>query len=301
MEPCFETVQPDESSSFRSLYFTCRSFAEDHTWHYHPELELTWIIRSGGTRFIGDNIERYQPNDLVLVGPNLPHCWHNEPESGGSEPELIVLQFRTEAFGAEFLRLPEAVRLRELLRLSARGLHVSGRTASRVSILMQDVLGIKGMDRLVMLLQILNTLANSAELRPLASENYQVENDINEANRRKIEVVHKYVRENLHSKMSQTEVARKVGLTPPAFSRFFRQATGRTFVGFVNLLRVHEVCRLLMDGSMSITEIAMSCGYNNIANFNRQFFALKGMSPSRFRAHRRHLLEHAVPPSNLRS
>jgi AraC-like DNA-binding protein/mannose-6-phosphate isomerase-like protein (cupin superfamily) len=289
MDPRFETVQPNESSSFRSIHFSCNSFAEDHTWHYHPELELTWIIRSAGTRFIGDNIEAYQPSDLVLVGANLPHCWHNE---GRDKPELIVLQFRPDAFGSNFIDLPEAARIRAMFDLAQRGLHVFGRTASRVSTLMQDVVDRKGMERLIGLLEILNTLAHSAELRPLASADYQINNDITEANRQRIEFVHRYVRENLHRDLSQAEVAQRVGLTASAFSRFFRKATGQTFVGFVNLLRINEVCRRLMAGTMSITDIAMSCGYNNIANFNRQFLAQKGMNPTKFRAYRERLLEH---------
>ena len=78
MEPKFETVEVDAASSFRSMWVSCASFAEDHTWHYHPEFELTWIVKSQGTRFVGDNIEAYRAGDLVLTGPNLPHCWHDE-------------------------------------------------------------------------------------------------------------------------------------------------------------------------------------------------------------------------------
>lgn len=294
MDPCFETVQADADSSFRSMHFSCRSFAEDHTWHYHPEFELTWIMRSAGTRFIGDSIQRYEPGDLVFVGPNLPHCWHNEPRIPGKteEPELVVVQFGPECFGSDFLDLPEARHIKQLFRLSKSGLHVPGRTAARVSRLMQDLLGQKKMHRLLCLLEILDALASSSELKPLASADYHINNDITESNRRRIEFVHRYVRENLDREISQAEIARLVGLTPPAFSRFFRKATGQTFVGFVNLIRINEVCQLLMSGSMSITDIAMNCGYNNIANFNRQFLTLKGMSPSEFRTQRLQLVEH---------
>src|SRR5215469_13654583 len=91
MEPRFEAVASDEDSSFRCLHFACDRFADDHAWHYHPEYELTWIIRSQGVRFVGDSIQTYGPGDLVLVGPNLPHCWQNEADGPG--PELIVIQF----------------------------------------------------------------------------------------------------------------------------------------------------------------------------------------------------------------
>jgi AraC-like DNA-binding protein len=299
MDPCFETIQADDNSSFRIKHFTCRRFADDHTWHYHSEFELTWIIRSAGTRFVGDSIESYQPNDLVFVGPNLPHCWHNQPGATESDvAELIVVQFGRESLGTDFLKLPETVHINRLFDLAARGLHVRGRAASLATALMQNTLANKGLKRLLCLLDILNTLADSAELTPLASADYQMHNDVNETNRQRIEFIHRYVREHLNREITQSEVAQRIGLTPSAFSRFFRNATGQTFVGFVNILRINEVCRRLMDGDTSITDIAMSCGYNNIANFNRQFLSLKGMNPSRFRDHRRQLQEHRIPVVN---
>lgn len=298
MDPCFETVQADADSSFRGIHFSCRSFAEDHTWHYHPEFELTWIMRSAGTRFIGDSIQRFEPGDLVFVGPNLPHCWHNEARGPGKaeEPELVVVQFRPECFGSDFLDLPEARNIKQLFRSSKAGLHILGQTATRVSALMQQLLHEKKARRLICLLEILDELAESSDMRPLASADYHINNDITESNRRRIEFVHRHVRNNLNRKINQAEIAKRVGLTPPAFSRFFRRATGQTFVGFVNLIRINEVCQLLMHDTLSITDIAMSCGYNNIANFNRQFLTFKGMSPSEFRGQRLHLAEHKPSP-----
>jgi AraC-like DNA-binding protein len=303
MEPNFETVQADADSSFRSTRFTCASFAEDHSWHYHPEFELTWILRSEGTRFIGDSIEPYRTDDLVFIGPNLPHCYHDEPPATGinAGPELIVLQFRPESFGADFLGLPETRQINELFRASKCGLHVRGETSARVRELMMLILEKKGMGRLMVLLEILQTLAQGRrELRALASADYHINNDITEANRRRIEFIHRHVRENLGREISQPEIAASINLTPQAFSRFFRKATGQTFVGFVNILRINAVCRLLMETNQCITEIAMDCGYNNIANFNRQFMALKGMNPTQFRERRLHLLDRPASIKRLK-
>lgn len=297
MEPKFETVEADTESSFRSIWFSCPSFAEDHTWHYHPEFELTWMVRSQGTRFVGDSIEPYRAGDLVLMGPNLPHCWHDEPCAPEPDdgPEVIVLQFRPESFGGDFLGLPELDAIKRLLRTSKCGLHIRGQTALRVHQKMQTILGRKGMMRLIGLLEILQLLADGqGDLRTLASADYHITNDITEANRKRIELIHRYVRQNLAGDINQSEVARLVSLTPPAFSRFFRKATGQTFVGFVNLLRINEVCRAIVEGSECITNIAMNCGYNNIANFNRQFQALKGMNPSQFKEKHQRLAQSAT-------
>jgi AraC-like DNA-binding protein len=295
MEPKFETVQVDAASSFRSMWFSCASFAEDHTWHYHPEFELTWIVKSHGTRFVGDNIEAYRAGDLVLIGPNLPHCWHDERAEDSDAPEAVVIQFRPEIFGRDLLDLPEFEPVKRVFRASKCGLHLEGEAAARVQAQMRALFEKSGIARLIGLLDILRVLSESrASSRHLASEDYHITNDITEVNRQRIELVHRYVRHNLASAINQAEVARLVGLTPPAFSRFFRRATGQTFVGFVNILRINEVCRAMAEGNECITNIAMNCGYNNIANFNRQFLALKGMNPSQYRERRLRLRQNAT-------
>lgn len=295
MEPRFETVEADAASSFRSMWFTCPSFAEDHTWHYHPEFELIWIVRSRGTRFIGDNIETYRPGDVVLIGPNLPHCWHDEPDDDSVKPEAVVVQFRPETFGRDFLDLPEFEPIKRLFRASKCGLHIEGKTAACVQAQMRVLFESKGIARLIGLLDILRVIAESEnDLRYLASADYHITNDITEVNRQRIELIHRHVRQNLSSEINQADVARLVGLTPPAFSRFFRRATGQTFVGFVNILRVNEVCRTMTESGECITNIAMNCGYNNIANFNRQFLALKGMNPSQYRDRHLRLKQNAI-------
>jgi AraC-like DNA-binding protein len=294
MEPQFENVQTDSESSLCSLWFACASLANDHTWHYHPEFELTWVVRSEGTRFVGDSIEQYRENDLVLLGPNLPHCWHdgNEHRSDDLRSEAVVLQFRPESFGSDFLGLPELAPINKLFRASKCGLHIQGKTAERVQVLMKGIFQKTGLTRLMGLLEILQLLAQSPhDLRSLASADYHITNDITEANRQRIGRIHRYVRDNLGRDVSQAEIASLVGLTPPAFSRFFRRATGQTFVGFVNILRISEVCRALMESDESITDIAMRCGYNNIANFNRKFLTLKGMNPTQFREQRNRLTD----------
>jgi AraC-like DNA-binding protein len=295
MEPRFETVQADIASSFRSTWFTCPSFAEDHTWHYHPEFELTWVVRSQGTRFIGDSIEPYRAGDLVLIGPNLPHCWHDERIDDAETSEAAVIQFRPEIFGHGFLDLPEFEAIKRLFRASTCGLHLQGAAAERVQARMRELFEKSGIARLLCLLEVLSVLAESeSHSRNLASVDYHITNDITEVNRRRIEMVHRYVRQNLANEINQAEASRLVGLTPPAFSRFFRRATGQTFVGFVNILRINEVCRTMGESNDCITNIAMNCGYNNIANFNRQFLALKGMNPSQYRERRLRLQQKAV-------
>lgn len=283
MDPRFELIQSDADSSFRFLHESCPRFEADHAWHYHPEYELTWVIRSRGVRFVGDSIEPYEPGDLVLVGPDLPHRWRSDPtEDRRHQPEWIVVQFDGGLFGAQLMALPEAGPVRNLLRAAAAGLHFDGEAAAHAGQLLRAMTAQSGMSRLARLLEVLDGLGR-APAAPLASQDYLRDGGRSRLNRQRLAVVNAYVRENLDGAIRQAEIAGKLAMSPPAFSRFFRAATGTTFVSFVNLLRVGEACRRLADTSQSVTEIAMECGYRNLSNFNRQFLALKGMPPSDYR------------------
>lgn len=283
MDPHFESVHSDIDSSFRCLRFGCSSFADDHAWHYHPEYELTWIVRSEGTRFVGDSIRPYGVNDLVLVGPNLPHCWHNEPAPGGSgAPDLVVAQFQANCFGDDFLRLAAAQGLRKFLERARQGIAFDAATARKVAPLLLGMTEEHGLHRLAKLLDALVILSEAAHTETLASPDYQINNDITPVTRMRIEKIHRYIRQNMAEDIAQAEIAAELGMGAPAFCRFFKAAMGQTFINFVNILRINEACRLLA-GSLPITEIAMECGYKNISNFNRQFLALRGLNPTEYR------------------
>jgi AraC-like DNA-binding protein len=290
----FEAVPPEPDSSLRCLHFSCRHFSENHTWHYHPEYELAYVVESHGLRFVGDSIQPYHPGDLVLLGPNLPHCWSDEgdPQSCAAPPELVVIQFNRDSFGDGFLSLPEARSLRHLLRMADTGLHFAGRLAEDAGALMRGAANEHGLVRLIRTLEILNLLTRCTTVSSLATSDYRTKPNGNPVPRVRLDSICSYIRENLAMDISQAQTAAKLGLSPATFSRLFKSATGRTFVSFVNTLRVNEACRHLDASTSAIIEIAMSCGYNNISNFNRQFLAIKGMSPSEFRQRTKRRSEH---------
>ncbi len=298
----FESVQTDSESSFRCLHFSCEDLSADHTWHYHREFELTWLIRGQGTRFVGDSIEHFGAGDLVLVGPNLPHCWQNDVQGvGRHSAELIVVQFCESDLGGLFDRIPETRAIARLLADAANGLHFHGPTVAEVGQLLHAMVAQRGLDRLLRLLNVFHLLSKCQDRKQLAASDYRLNNDITPVNRHRIEIVHRYVLENLELEISQAEIAERLGMRAASFSRFFRAATGQTFVDFVNILRVHKACRLLGVRTASITDIAMDCGYRNISNFNRRFRAIKRMSPSEYRQHALQLGEGAVKDAALTS
>lgn len=290
MQPMFEAVHSDLDSSFRCVYVACRRFSEDHTWHYHPEYEIAYVVSSAGNRFVGDSIHRYEPGDLVLIGPDLPHCWSDD--AGGASPQLRVVQFGEDAFGTGFLNLKEAGPIRRLLRAARSGVHFDASVARIAAPLLEQLPDGGGLKRWLKLVELLNLLAETAPYELLATQGYQESGVANPLNWQRMAVAHRYIRENLSDRISQAHLARLLDMSASSFSRFFKTVTGKSFVAFVNVLRINEVCRRLNDTDESITAVAMRCGYNNISNFNRQFQTVKGMNPTDYRRRLRSKVQH---------
>lgn len=280
MDPRLETIHLEGDSSFRAFYFSCDSFRADHSWHYHPEIELTHIVRGQGTQFVGDSVERFRDGDLVMLGPGLPHCWV-EDEDIEQNNELVVAQFKIDFLSESFLAMPEAQGLKTLFQRSLRGLKFTGHVAEEVKALMWEMVESTALTRLAKLLHALELLIPTESSRPLTSEVFRI--DISEFHGGRMTRVVDYVRAHLGEEIKQTDVAKELGMNPQSFSRFFKSCTGRTFVSFVNVMRIVAACRLLVNTEQEITEIAFSCGYGNLSNFNRHFRELKKTTPREYR------------------
>jgi len=248
-------------------------------WHYHPEIELTWIRHGRGTRLVGDHSAPYAPGDLVLLGANLPHTWFSEGDSP-QRNEAIVIQFRARAFPEPLLELPEFVRVRSLLQQASRGIRFSAATAHRLGRSLERLPSTPGLDQWLGLSSILAGLA-SAGGTPLASPRYRHGRVYKLSSR--LETVTRQIEQRCREEMTLPEAARLAGLTPSAFSRFFRKMTCQTFVDYRNSCRIRIACELLADSDLTITEIAHECGFNNLASFNRRFRREKQMVPRDYR------------------
>lgn len=282
MEPKFETVQLEGDSSFRALRFCCDTFSTDHDWHYHPECELTCILTGSGTRIIGDTVAAFSAGDVVLLGPNIPHCWRNDESEPVESNDLVVLQFGADCLGQEFLNLPEATLIHDLLGEASRGVVFDPKSSKLISRKMLELAEVSGLDRLVKFIELMAFLAEAEDRTYLASEYHQVDNRSHQSGR--MAKVMAYLNDHLREEIKQSEVAEYVCMTPQGFSRFFRTTTGKTFVSFVNGMRIMEACQLLANSDADIVEIAFECGYSNLSNFNRRFLDIKGMTPREYRA-----------------
>jgi AraC-like DNA-binding protein len=276
-----EKLLPPVTASF--IYRIKREPSFGVFWHYHPEYQLTLVRRGQGKRFVGDDISRFKAGDLVLTGPNLPHMWcsHRARTSSRRPHEAIIIQFPASLFGGAFLDLPEMAAIRRLLERSAQGIRFGDAPRRRIARKMIRMGRQRGPARLIHLLEVLRILSQAPVDRILSSRAYMPA--VGFADRERIDRICRYVAENSTQPIVLSEAASAAHMSVPAFTRFFKRCTGKTFVEYLTELRVGAACRLLVETDRTVTEVCYATGFNNISNFNRRFRELKGVSPRDFR------------------
>lgn len=277
----FEHVKHDRDLGI--LFRDVTGPALQFPWHFHPELELTHILRGSGRRYVGDSIEPFDDDDLCLVGGNTPHCWLTEQDFSGSV-HARVIQFLPESIG---VALSETATFRPLVRLferARRGLLVTGTARVKAARSMRELFTerTRSLDRYVGLLGILTELSESHECKELALLDAPPPEDAETARvaGRLISYIHQHAAE---PELSFNQVARGVGMSRASLGRVFPRLFGRTFAKYLAEVRVVRACALLSETSKSVAEISIETGFGSVSNFNRRFLSLKRTSPLRYR------------------
>lgn len=256
-------------------------------WHYHSQLELTWIRKGSGIRVVADSSSKYGPGDLVLLGSNVPHTWFSRRSS--TRNEALVTQFNNSTLPESLLSLPIMSRINILVSESQRGLHFPAPFGRKLESKLLSLLKKRGVDSWLTLLGILEDLTHLPSVG-LASPDYWHRRSFKMTSR--LERVMAHIERHCNDDLPLRKIAGIAGLTESSFSRFFRKMTHQTFSDFRNVCRIKDACRRLIETDATITNIAHDCGFNNLTNFNRRFRREKNMSPREFRRLRNH------PPAN---
>jgi AraC-like DNA-binding protein len=279
MKPRQENILSDSMYSFHVNHAKLPFL--DNPWHFHAAYELLYVIKSKGKRFVGDSIENFYAGDLVFMGPHLPHVWKNGQEYYQNNPEFrtetIVVQFKEDAFGDSFFNLSEMQSIQALFKIAKRGLKITGKTHEKIASDLFDLLKLNRVDRFCKLLQILDTLAKSADLTPLTSKSF--EKVFYDPGSEKINKVFEYVANNFRKDIELNEVAKLINMSKPAFCRYFKQRSLKTFLEYLSEVRINYACKLLIEDRLSISEISHECGFNSHSYFNRQFRNIKKQTP----------------------
>lgn len=252
--------------------------AFEFNWHYHPEYEITLITKGSGKRMVGDSYESFSQGDLVFVGSGLPHTWVSEKVHTRKErSEAVVIQF-SEALLDDWLDYSEFTAIKRLLMQTNRGL-VFTATPELFS-LMTSLPDTDGAERIATLLLVLDKLAGKKP-RYLSSVEYvPVKGTRNEY---RINKVCLYIQQHFTKPMDLEKVASCIHLSPSAFCKFMKRASGKTFSDYVNDVRITQACKLLVETDKPVSAVAYACGFETLTYFNRVFRNKKKVTPAGYR------------------
>lgn len=251
--------------------------------HYHPEFELDIIKQSTGIRFIGDSIERFEPGDIVLIGKDLPHLWQNDNIYFQSNSQLIaeavVIHFG-ESFVSGLRSMPEMADIFNILHVARLGISFTGEANKSIFEKVELMRVSSGYARVIILIDILADLSGHNNYKILSSPGFL--NSYKEIHVTRMEPVYNYVMNNFKQDIKLETVAQLANMNPASFSRYFSNYHKKTFIRFLNQIRIGYSCRLLMENKMNIASVCYESGFNNISNFNRIFKDIKKMTPSEY-------------------
>lgn len=251
-----------------------------YPWHFHNEYELLYVIEGTGTSFVADSIQQFESGDLVLMGSNLPHFWKNDEDVNRKKVKYIVIQFPNDFLYDQISKYPEFYLIGNLLETSSRGIRFQPQVVKQVSKSIMKIAKTKGIERIILLLKVLQDLAKAKHYEILAGEYYQLNNFKMDGDRL-TRVMH-FVNTNYQHNIKLEKVAEMAHLHPSAFCRFFKEKTGKSLLEYVNDMRISYACKLIIEHKQTISQVCFEAGFNNLSNFNRIFKKQTGYTPTEY-------------------
>lgn len=279
-KPTYEKITPSFGSSIFVVQKTKKRKRSQAFWHFHPEIELVYVNKGKGRRHIGNHLSYFNNSQLIIIGSNLPHNGFTDRLTSKGKETLV--QFKPDFLGEGFYDLPEMKNIALLLEKAKKGILYKPEIKKIVGPKIEKLPKYEGLKRVTRLLEILELLAVSKDYTLLNADGYAFETQRQDSS--KIDIIFKHINGNYQNHISLDEISDKVSMTVPAFCRYFKKVTGKTFTQMVNEYRVVNATKLLLESKSSITDICFECGFNNFSHFNKSFKEITGKSPSKYRS-----------------
>ena len=279
--PAYRLINPQAN---RCYVFKREPFGLATPWHYHPELELIYFMKGKTTGVIGEGFVEFNEGDLVLLGANFPHVLQEHTqfkrENPNTRPFGLIIQF-TEAFlGEHFFDIPELLPLKQLFNKAKRGIIFNKETTRKAVTMLASMHKLNDTRKLLCLLDVLYTLSEQKSYDYLIPKNYSYDHSFDEG---RMLNINEYVYKNFKEQISITEIAQVANMTETSFCRYFKSRTLKTFVHFLNEVRVSYASKLLNNDNYTVTDACFESGFNSLSYFNRQFKTIMKMSPLQYK------------------
>jgi AraC-like DNA-binding protein len=273
VKPLIQKLPLSEQTSFVARTYTTPLF--ETTWHQHEEIELILQLKGRGLCFIGNYIGDFSAGEVFLLGSNLPHEFKKEmPEM---ECSVMVVHFNKNFWGEDFWNLPEADEIKRLLQQSTKAVKISGAANKELATNIKRLEQATGFERISLLCSCLLSISRERRKQTLSTLQSK---DLLSFSDDKISKVFEYTIGHFDEPISLETVSALIPMSVSAFCRYFKRATKKTYVEFVNEIRIGHACHALLNSDKTVLQIAYDSGFNTVANFNKQFLKLKEMQPS---------------------
>lgn len=251
--------------------------------HYHPHYELVWIKKGTGIRIVGDHIDQFKEGDMVLIGPNLPHVWENDPHyyQGNTDVkvDVFVIHFLDDIMNS-LLKLPELSGIRSTLIRSQRGLHIMDQTNQILGEIIERLYLSSSIESIILFLTIFQLLEYTEDTTMLSSSDFARFFTIQKSDR--LRKIYEFIGKNFTRNIQIEEVSNIACMSPTAFCRYFKQKTGQSFISYLNNFRLGYARNLLNTNEYKISTVAEMCGFQDISYFNRIFKQKNNMTPTEY-------------------
>ncbi|GGD58846.1 AraC family transcriptional regulator [Emticicia aquatilis] len=278
MKAVFEQLNTEQSSSFIFRKFDVPKF--DAPFHFHPEYELTLVLKGEGQRYVGQQVHEFFAGDLVFLGANLPHCWINQAIEN-ENASAIVIQFGDLFLGKGIVELPEMKKVQAFLEKSKSGFEIIGKTKE---ILTERIVALQhktALQKIAGLLEIFDILSHSTEI--ITIDDFFFEHQYNQSETARFQKVFSYLIENFKEEITLEQIANIADLSPTSFCRYFKNITKKTFVEVLIEFRLQYACQLLNKTDLPIQQVAFESGFGDVPYFNKLFRKHKNITPKEWR------------------
>lgn len=282
MEPRLVKIVPPVN---QSCVVKTSCLPEQEPWHYHSDYEILMMVRGKGYLFVGNQVQRIEEGSLMLMGANVPHSSQKDADYYKIHPTEDtlerVVQFGDKLLGRDLFQLPEFGHIQDMLQRADRVIQFTGETRRLVTEKINRLYQIDPPARIIQILDILDTLARSDEMEYVLPTAFQPHTAAYHEQR--LNRVFAYTVRHLSDEIHLRQVADEVAMTPSAFCRYFRRHTRKSYIEYLNELRISFVCNQLIQSTDPIADIVFKSGFQNLSNFNRKFKENLGLTPQAYR------------------
>jgi AraC-like DNA-binding protein len=253
--------------------------------HRHNETQLTWVIHGEGTLIAGNYMQRFASGDIFVIGANQPHLFKSDPEyfedNSGKSVHTYNIFFNPSGFLSSLLAFPEMRGIKKFIDASMNGMQADEADVEKLTEHITKVKTSTSGYRLAAFIELLQVMADLKRWKYLTTGS--LANVISDSEGLRMNDVYQYTMANYTENITIEQIAAVVYLTPQSFCRYFKKHTSKTYISFLNEVRINEACKRFMELDFkSISTVAYQSGFNNVVTFNRVFKSITGRAPREY-------------------